>query len=664
MSARDTSTSAGKGRCCLRASAASSTETVEAAPEQLLEADRTRRQLLLHQNNNTAPSFPRRGAVDLEFRQVTYSARVFSKQKLRIERKQILTGLSGEFRAGELTAIMGPSGAGKSSLLNILAGFKQRGAGGQVLYNGEARRLGNSERFSALTCYIMQDDHLRSVFTARESMNMASSLKLGCGVSPARRQEQVEELLEMLGLTECRNTRCSRLSGGQRKRLSIALELINNPPVIFLDEPTTGLDSSSCSQCVSLLKLLAREGRTIVCTIHQPSALIFEMFDHLYTLARGRCFYQGDVAGLLPFLGQFGLHCPPYHNPADYLMDVATGDFGADVGAISLAAEGMKREKLRPAIAGKEEQNHEQNGFEMVPLNDDEHSKESENSSKLAFSKPASMWLQFLVLYRRKWTETKRDYFLVMLRIMTHVIIGLVFGYLYRGVGSQGNTVLANYVYMYGTVLFLIYTGKMPVMLMFPLEFQIVIREYFNRWYSLPPYLLSITLLEIPIQVISSLLYLVISYVLTDQIMDPHRIALFFILCIASSICAQGIGYFIGVVFPIRISVMIGPTIAVLFSMFGFNLFYRDIPWSLRWMFHISYFRAAFQGCIYSMYGYNRSTLDCEVFYCQLKFPSKILEELDVGTVDVWSNFTTIVVIAVVMHVATVAVVWFRLNKR
>ncbi|KAJ8896925.1 hypothetical protein PR048_002271, partial [Dryococelus australis] len=98
--------------------------------------------------------------------------------------------------------------------------------------------------------------------------------------------------------------------------------------------------------------------------------------------------------------------------------------------------------------------------------------------------------------------------FLVILRVLTHVIIGFLFGYLYRGVGSQGNTVLANYVYMYGTLLLLIYTGKMPVMLMckyqvvlqFPLEFQVVVREYFNRWYSLPPYLLSVALIEIPIQ--------------------------------------------------------------------------------------------------------------------------------------------------------------------
>nr|CAD7616536.1 unnamed protein product [Timema genevievae] len=128
----------------------------------------------------------------------------------------------------------------------------------------------------------------------------------------------VEEVLESLFLKVCRDTRTERLSGGQRKRLSIALELVNNPPVVFIDEPTTGLDIVTVKKCITMLKSLARQGRTIICTIHQPTSTLLAEFDNVYVIARGQCVYQGDSSQIVPFLGRMGLNCPTTYNPADY----------------------------------------------------------------------------------------------------------------------------------------------------------------------------------------------------------------------------------------------------------------------------------------------------------------------------------------------------------
>ncbi|VDL50677.1 unnamed protein product [Hymenolepis diminuta] len=210
----------------------------------------------------------------IEFKDLVYA--VFQGRGL--EPKFLLKSVSGYFKSGELVALMGPSGAGKSTLMNVLAGFKTRNVSGQILVNGKPRNLALFRRSS---CFIMQDAPLLSQLTVEEAMTCSSQLNLPRSCPDDQRKLIIEEILQTLGLSETRHTKTSDLSGGQRKRLSIAQEMINNPPIMFFDEPTSGLDSAASLQCIAALQTIAKQGRTVVCTIHQPSATVFDIFDQV-----------------------------------------------------------------------------------------------------------------------------------------------------------------------------------------------------------------------------------------------------------------------------------------------------------------------------------------------------------------------------------------------
>lgn len=145
----------------------------------------------------------------------------------------------------------------------------------------------------------------------------------------------VNSIIQKLGLESCKHVRAENCSGGQQKRLSIALELIHSPTILILDEPTSGLDSVSCHQCVKLLRDLAHNSEqpmAIAASIHQPTARILQNFDRIYVIAvNGQCIYDGPTDQLVAYLSRFNLTCPTYHNPADFVVEIASTDYGTEV---------------------------------------------------------------------------------------------------------------------------------------------------------------------------------------------------------------------------------------------------------------------------------------------------------------------------------------------
>ncbi|XP_065564713.1 protein scarlet-like isoform X1 [Artemia franciscana] len=238
--------------------------------------------------------------------------------------KRVLNNVFGAIQPGSLVAMMGASGAGKSTLMSVLAHRAPKGVmvDGEIRVNG--RQVGPSMR--DLSGFVYQDDLFVGSLTCREHLEFMAELRLGKNVSGHARKEIIDRLISELSLGNCENTQIGGegfekgISGGEMKRLAFASEVLTDPPVLFCDEPTTGLDSFSAETLVKIMKKMAAEGKTIVCTIHQPSSEIYNLFGSLILLTEGRIAYMGTTKRVLSFFESFGYKCPENYNPADFFV--------------------------------------------------------------------------------------------------------------------------------------------------------------------------------------------------------------------------------------------------------------------------------------------------------------------------------------------------------
>ncbi|XP_023722130.1 ATP-binding cassette sub-family G member 1 isoform X2 [Cryptotermes secundus] len=575
---------------------------------------------------------------NIGFRNLCYSVQ---ENKARQEQpKVILRGVNGEFRSGRLTAILGPSGAGKSSLLNVLSGFKSSGVTGYITVNGVER---NTEEFRRESCYITQNCYLMDLLTTRETLAVAASFKLNAKVTTREKNDMINDILELLGLRKAAETRVGKLSGGEKKRLSIGQELLTNPPVMFFDEPTSGLDSSSSLQVISHLKSLVRGGRTIVCSIHQPSSRLFEMFDDLYVLAEGQCLYSGAISDMTAVFQESGFKCPKYYNRADFAVEVACRERGMNIEKLIAKAEthfhgpdtgradyitNEETSMLRPSI-----KKNSTDTYIQVP------------QETMGSRYPVTLARQISVLLKRAVLCTIRDLHLAQLRLVSHVVIGLFLGGVFYGIGDEASKVASNTAFLMFSMMFLFFCNLFPFVHSFPLEKLVVMREHMNNWYSLEAYHISKIVAELPLQILCPTGFLVSAYFLTGQPTEATRFFQFWAVFIMVAAIAQSLGLATGAAVEPQLGVFVVSTIALPMLIFsGFYLRLQDMQVFLQWLSYVAYFRYAFEALMQSVYGYDRPYLKCSEAYCHFKSPRKYLEEFDMEDANYWTDMLGLLV--------------------
>nr|QER78506.1 ATP-binding cassette transporter [Diaphorina citri] len=590
---------------------------------------------------------------NLLFQDISYSALYYDTHSYSIKSKDILKDISGVFVSKELSVILGPSGSGKTKLLDILAGYrrpkKTETNSGYIEIN--ETRLQDHRMLRKESCYIMQDNLLQELLTVEESLTVAAHLKLGNQYSRKAKESKVDSIANSLSISTCKNTLTKHLSGGQKKRLSIALELLSNPSIIFLDEPTTGLDYLNATNLVKLLRDMAHQGTMIICTLHQPSASLLNMADYLYVLTEGYCTYQGTVPGLVPYLSDFGYQCPSNYNPADYVIEV------------SLEADRM----FEPCTNGKLFNANSSHNTKTVLKTIEEKglsSKEFYSVLSTEIPYPADCLSQFCILLKRTLTKCFRDRFLTKVRLSLHLIIGSFLGIMYRGIGDDAARVHNNLSLLFFSTMFLMFTALSSMIITYPLEFEITRREHFNRWFSLKAYYLATMVADIPVQLLCTVIYCVTVYFISKQPLELDRFAMFLLICVFLTLYSQGMGVLVGMILDVKNGVIFGPLTLLPWTIFsGYFVLQRDSPDCFKFLFKLSFLKHSLEGILLSVYGYDRDQLKCYEEYCHFKSPAKFLDALDMKNGDYSYDLFFLIVSYILVKIASYLVLYFQINR-
>ncbi|XP_062204828.1 ABC transporter G family member 36 [Phragmites australis] len=450
--------------------------------------------------------------LSLTFDNIRYSVDMPQEMKAQgvvEDRLELLKGVSGSFRPGVLTALMGVSGAGKTTLMDVLAGRKTGGyIEGDISISGYPKK---QETFARVSGYCEQNDIHSPQVTVYESLLFSAWLRLPKDVDSKNRKMFIEEVMELVELKPLRDALVglpgvNGLSTEQRKRLTIAVELVANPSIIFMDEPTSGLDARAAAIVMRTVRNTVNTGRTVVCTIHQPSIDIFEAFDELFLLKRGgEEIYAGPLGHhsselIKYFEGIQGVSkIKDGYNPATWMLEVTTVSqeqmLGVDFSDRYKKSELYQRNK---ALIKELSQ--------PAPGSSDLHfpSKYSRSSITQCV---ACLWKQNLSYWRNPPYNTVRFFFTT--------VIALLLGTIFWDLGGKVKTSqdLFNAMgSMYSAVLFIGVMNCTSVQPVVAVERTVFYRERAAGMYSAFPYAFGQVVIELPYGLVQAILYGVIVY--------------------------------------------------------------------------------------------------------------------------------------------------------
>ncbi|KAH9739613.1 ABC transporter G family member 14 [Citrus sinensis] len=447
--------------------------------------------------------------------------------------KTILKGITGMVCPGELLAMLGPSGSGKTTLLSALGGRLHGKLTGKITYNDQPF----SGSIKRRTGFVAQNDILYPHLTVTETLLFTALLRLPNSLTYTEKYQHVEQVIAELGLTRCRNSMIGGplvrgISGGEKKRVSIAQEMLINPCLLLLDEPTSGLDSTTAQRILTTIKRLANSGRTIITTIHQPSSRLYHMFDKVVLLSEGSLIYNGPASTALEYFSSIGFSTSVTVNPADLLLDLAN-----------------------------------------------ENGRKAEQWS-------TSWWHQFKVLLQRGVRERRFEAF-NKLRIFQVISVAVLGGLLWWHTPTSHIEDRVALLFFFS-----VFWGFYPLynaVFTFPQERTMLIKERSSGMYRLSSYFLARTFGDLPLELALPTAFVFIIYWMGGLKADPVTFILSLLAVLYSVLVAQGLGLAIGaILMDVKQATTLASVTTLVFLMAG-GYYVQQIPPFIIWLKYLSY---------------------------------------------------------------------------
>ncbi|XP_051945907.1 ATP-binding cassette sub-family G member 8 isoform X1 [Xyrauchen texanus] len=580
--------------------------------------------------------------------------------EMHSNKQTAIKDLNLRVHSGQMLAVIGSSGCGKTSLLDIITCRDEGGSvkSGEILINGKPSTRSLVKKSIA---HVRQDDRLLPHLTVRETLAFVAKLRLPAHFSQEQRDQRVDDVIAELRLRQCAHTRVGNdyvrgVSGGERRRVSIAVQLLWNPGILILDEPTSGLDSFTAHNLVITLSRLARGNRLVLLSVHQPRSDIFQLFDLVVLMSSGSAVYCGQAKDMVPYFTALEYPCPRYCNPSDYYVDLISIDRRSpEIEAECLERTGILAAQFVEKVKNTEDFMWKSEDCGPLALDSPQSSTPSisNKESVITVSKQKNRYPgklhQFTTLIRRQVFNDYRDLVTLVVHGLESLLMSLLIGFLYYGAEGEGLSVQDTVALLYMIGALTPFAVVLDVIAKCHSERAMLYHELEDGMYSVTPYFFAKVLGELPEHCAFTLVYGVPIYWLAGLNSAPDRFLLNFLLVWLIVYCSRCMALFVAAVLPtLQTSAFMGNALFTVFYLTaGFVISLENMWLVASWFSQISFMRWGFEGMLQVQFRGTKLPITIGNLTIELD-GIKVVEMMKMNQNPLYSCYLVLIAVAVV----------------